>query len=121
MSDSSTSLPSNDRFDTVLIIALVVLRVLLGIGVWHAGYFVMLLLPIAAVILGLVGAAIARRRRFLAAFCSVTAVNVSWPVIAISRSLPTDRSELLGLLQLVGLAWVLPMGIVFYILWATRD
>jgi len=121
MSDSSTSLPSNDRFDTVLIIALVVLGVLLGIGVWHAGYFVMLLLPIAAVILGLVGAAIARRRRFLAAFCSVTAVNVSWPVIAISRSLPTDRSELLGLLQLVGLAWVLPLGIVFYILWATRD
>jgi hypothetical protein len=121
MSDSSTSLGSNDRFDTVLIIALVVLGVLLGAGVWHTGFFVMLLLPIVAVMLSLVGAAIARRRRFLAAFCAVTAVNVSWPVVAISRNVPTDRGEWLGLLQLVGLAWALPLGIVFYILWATRD
>jgi len=121
MSDSSTFLPSSNRFDIVLIIVLVVFGVLLGIGVWHAGYFVMILLPIAAVILSLVGAAIVRRRRFLAAFWSVTAVNVSWPVVAISRNLPTDHSELLALLQLVVLAWVLPLGIVFCILWATTD
>jgi hypothetical protein len=121
MSDSSTSLPSKDRFDTVLIVVLVVLGVLLGAGVLHTGFIAMFLLPIVAVMLSLVGTAIAHRRRFLAAFCAVTAVNVSWPVVAISRGLLTDSGGWLGLLQLVGLAWALPLGIVFYILWETKD
>ena len=109
------------RFDTVLLIVLVALGVIVGIAVWHTGYAVMLLLPIAAVLFSLLGVVLARRRRYLIATCSVTALNVSWVVVAASRGLLADRSELLGLLQLVGLAWALPLGIVFYILWATRD
>jgi len=121
MSDSSTSLSRIGRFDTVLLVVLVVLGIIVGKAVWHTGYAVMFLLPIAAVLFSLLGAVLARRCRYLTAFCSVTALNVSWLVVAASRGLLADRNELLGLLQFVGLAWALPLGIVFYILWATRD
>jgi hypothetical protein len=121
MSDLSTSSSRIGRFDTVLLVVLVILGVFVGIAAWYTGYAGMFLLPIAAVLLSLVGAAIARHRRYLVAFCSATALNVPWLVVVASRGLLTDPGELPGLLQLVGFAWGLPVGIVFYILWATKD
>jgi hypothetical protein len=55
--------------DVVLISVFIPIGVLLGIALWHTGYFVLILLPFAAVILGLIGAALAQSRRYLTVFC----------------------------------------------------
>jgi len=112
---------STNRFDAILSVVLVIIGVSVGSAVWLTGYVVMLLLPMAAVLLSLIGAALARRHRYLVAFCTVTALNASWLVVAASRGLLTDQGQMIGLIQLIGLAWVLPLGIALFILKATAD
>src|SRR5687768_5914075 len=103
---------STNRFDALLAVVLVIVGASVGAAVWLTDYFVMFLLPMAAVLLSLIGAVFARRRRYLVTFCSVTALNASWLVVAGARGLLTDRSEIVGSLQLIGLFWALPLGIV---------
>ena len=92
-----------------------------GYASWLSGFLAMFLVPIAGIILGLFGAAIARRRRYLIALCSVTSINLPWVVAASSRGVGELHPEWLGLLELVGLFWALPLGIVFYVLWHSRS
>src|SRR5688572_17737032 len=91
--------PRHARFDVVLSIVLVVLGISVGIAIWYTEFYAMFLVPTAAVLLSLIGAAFARRHRYLVVFCAIAAVNAWWLVVAGWRGLLKDQSQFIGLIQ----------------------
>lgn len=123
MSDSRTLMSRIGRFDGTLLISCIVCGFFVGlrIAVWYNGYEGVLFLPFVAILFGLICAVIAHGHRNLVAFCSISALNMPWVILASHDSVLIGSSKLLELLLPVALTWLFPLALVLLILWATRD
>lgn len=98
-------------FDIVLLVALVLVAVPAGFAVCLTGYFVVMVLPLAGVILSLIAVGVSRHRPYLIALSALTALNLRC-IVAVASS-GAWRHEIIGTLELFALGWVLPLGFGF--------